>query len=331
MTLTHKLVSYAPFEAISNGDMVDNLNFSPINGGIYQVTTNQARYLNISSDLEKVIYVDADSALPSLQLYGGNAKWSDNVINIQDASIVGGLYNIGDITDDADVNFDDNVNIQDLALVGGNFDLDSETAYADWLPLAYDGRVAGVVKSDDTTGEISGSVSGDYNLIIDGQFTGNPGPVSGSLEFTGTVSGDFSGNINGVYYERGVDPLYATITDTGAGETVRLVGNFVKSGIDGHFVGQVITGPELLPVTDVTISGLTTVAVGDTIDLDVSTTPPDRWVVWSVHANHADYASIDQDGVVTGLAEFSGDIEIIVVTVDDSGFNSASHYISVTD
>jgi hypothetical protein len=162
---------------------------------------------------------------------------------------------------------------------------------------------------------------------------------AGFAYFTGTVTGDISGTITGTVYERGTDPLYAIITNTDADQTVRLVGAFVKSGINGHFVGEIITGPELAPVTDVTISGLDTVSVGNTIDLDVTTDPADRWVIWSVHASHTAYASIDQNGILTGLADSSeapdlgggpGTIEIIVVVIDDSGFSTKSHWVTVT-
>jgi len=131
-------------------------------------------------------------------------------------------------------------------------------------------------------------------------------------------------------YTRGSDPLYAIITGTGAQETVRLVGSFVQSGINGHFEGEIITGPELDPVTDVTITGPTSVAVGDTIDLDVTTTPAGRWVIWSVHANDKVFASIDQNGVVTGLAPSGGNIEVIVVVIDDSSFSTQSYWVEVT-
>ena len=65
---------------------------------------------------------------------GGNAVWTDNLINIQDISKVGGAYGIGDITSDADVNFDGRVNIQDLTIVGGNYRLTSAIAYESWVP-----------------------------------------------------------------------------------------------------------------------------------------------------------------------------------------------------
>jgi hypothetical protein len=89
----------------------------------------------VTADLGKQILVSDDYVLPALELKGGNAVWTDNIINIQDASEVGSNYGtINAIALDADVNFDDRVNIQDLALVGGNFDLTSATAYDSWLP-----------------------------------------------------------------------------------------------------------------------------------------------------------------------------------------------------
>lgn len=325
---------YGPIYATSTSELAYNVLFSPVNGSIYEITTNQARYLNVTEDLNKQFLVNGAYTIEALELKGGNAMWenhatSNNKIDIFDASEVGSHY--GEAVDqNADVNFDGKVNIQDLALVGGNFDLTNAEAYADWLPTEYNGSVSGIMTEEvisETEVLIHGSVSGDYNLTIEGFFTGESG---GFATFYGDVTGDFTGTIEGTVYERGTDPLYAIITDTDADQTVRLVGAFVKSGINGHFVGEIITGPELAPVTSVTISGDTTVAVGNTIDLNVTTDPADRWVIWSVHANHTAYASIDQNGVLTGLAESTGPIEIIVVVIDDSGFSSKSHWVTVT-
>jgi len=73
-------------------------------------------------------------------LLGGNANWSDNIIDGHDVGIVGGQWGMskGDLkpgeTLNGDVNFDDIVNIRDWALVAGNYGLSSEDAYADWTP-----------------------------------------------------------------------------------------------------------------------------------------------------------------------------------------------------
>ena len=125
--------TYNPF-ASTIDVLTNNLNLTVIYGGGYRITTNQPRYLNVTEDLNKLINVTVDKVLTALELKGGNAKWSDNEINIQDATVVGAKYEVGNINDDADVNFDNQVNIQDLALVGGNFDLTSALAYDIWVP-----------------------------------------------------------------------------------------------------------------------------------------------------------------------------------------------------
>lgn len=110
-----------------------NLGFDDVIADTYKITTMQDRYLNITSDLGITITIGADTELPALELKGGNA-YDDDVINIQDAGIIGGQYGTGTIADDGDVNFDNRVNIQDLALVGGNYGLTAEAAYGTWLP-----------------------------------------------------------------------------------------------------------------------------------------------------------------------------------------------------
>ena len=109
-------------------------------GGPYTITTNQPRYLNLYADVSfnKLITVSGNYTLPELRLRGGNAVWTDNVINTADAGRVGSDWGGSGSTDltinHGDVNFDNKVNIQDLALVGGNYDLTSAAAYAAWLP-----------------------------------------------------------------------------------------------------------------------------------------------------------------------------------------------------
>gem|GEM_PF-2543235 len=139
MTLTSEI--FGPYEEISGSTMIGNLVFSGLDGGTYQITTLQPRYLNIHEGLGLSIYMDDDYELPPLHLYGGNANWGDNVIDILDASTVGAAYGwTGDTTEqNADVNFDGRVNIQDLALVGGNFDLTSAAAYGEWISPVLEG------------------------------------------------------------------------------------------------------------------------------------------------------------------------------------------------
>lgn len=113
-----------------------NLSFPNLAAGTYTITTHQPRYLNITSDLLKTITISGTDAIAPLELKGGNANWTDNVIDINDASRVGGVYGQTLSDDDGDVNFSGKVDIFDLALVGGNFDLTSAAAYSSthWVP-----------------------------------------------------------------------------------------------------------------------------------------------------------------------------------------------------
>jgi len=114
----------------------NNMIFNYVTNGTYTFTTLQPRYLNITPDLAKNVTVDnADVTFAeSLVLLGGNAVWTDNLIDVNDASAVGTLYGIGTIADNADVTFDNKVDILDLSLVGANMDKYSADAYKDWDP-----------------------------------------------------------------------------------------------------------------------------------------------------------------------------------------------------
>jgi hypothetical protein len=142
MTLTAVTVSYGPYTAVSIEQISNNLSFLNVVEDTYTITTNQARYLNVTAGLNKTINVATDQTITALELKGGNAYWRynndgtwvyDNVINLSDASVVGAKYGTGTIVDDADVNFDNNVDIFDLALVGGNYGLESAMAYSSWI------------------------------------------------------------------------------------------------------------------------------------------------------------------------------------------------------
>jgi hypothetical protein len=126
---------FGVFNAMSIDLISNNYTFSGVNGGDYEFTTNQPRYLNVTADLDKQFNVASGSVwLEALELVGGNANWGDNIIDVGDAGIVAGQYQQPTF-DDGDVNFDGRVNIQDLALVGGNYHLTSAGVYADWEPL----------------------------------------------------------------------------------------------------------------------------------------------------------------------------------------------------
>jgi hypothetical protein len=124
---------YGPFNATSINVISNNLTFTLVNGGTYTITTLQPRYLNVTAALAKTLLVNGPETIATLELKGGNAVWSDNIINTGDASLVGTYYGQF-IANDADVNFSGKVDIFDLALVGGNFDLTSAVVYGTWTP-----------------------------------------------------------------------------------------------------------------------------------------------------------------------------------------------------
>jgi len=127
--------TFGPYSTTSIEQISGNLVFSGVMPGEYTITTLQPRCLNLVTATAKKFVAPLAGGRPlnALELKSGNAVWSDNVINIQDAGVVGFDFNkTGDR--DADVNFDGVVNIQDLSLVGGNFDLTSNSAYAGWIP-----------------------------------------------------------------------------------------------------------------------------------------------------------------------------------------------------
>jgi nitrous oxidase accessory protein NosD len=166
--------TYGPHETDSTSQLAFNVLFEGVNGSIYQITTLQPRYLNVTANLEKLILVNGAFEMQPLELQGGNAIWTDNVIDVNDASLIGAQYGwTGDtITQDADVNFDGKVNIQDLALVGGNYDLDSATAYASWTPDG-DVTVPTLESVDPPEGTVELASGESFVLTVDASDTGN--------------------------------------------------------------------------------------------------------------------------------------------------------------
>ncbi len=132
MTLTGS-EEFGPYTAISFNQITNNIVFTNVAVGTYQITTNQPRYLNVMTSQNRTKTFDVSMlVIQTLELKGGNA-YQDEAINLGDASIIGSNYGIhGNIP--ADVNFSGNVDIYDLALVGGNFNLTSQQAYGNWMP-----------------------------------------------------------------------------------------------------------------------------------------------------------------------------------------------------
>lgn len=130
-----------PYTAISLDQQGVNLNFGQVVGDTYVVTTNQPSYLNLHAGLAKRVTVTAaKTALNPLRLVAGNARWSDNVINAGDLSVVGAWFGktLADLapgeTLAGDVNFDGIVDLRDFALVCGNYGLTAVAAYSGWTP-----------------------------------------------------------------------------------------------------------------------------------------------------------------------------------------------------
>ena len=197
------------------------------------------------------------------------------------------------------------------------------------IPPVFNGTVYGVINTSDQ-GEVTGTLTdGDFDLEIEGNVTVYTDNIA---TFNGTVTGDINGDVTATINAQGIDTLYGTIENTGATETVRIIGTFPQSGIDGDFAGQIITGEELPAVTDISIAGDDVVAVGDTIILSAEITPADATdkVLWSIFVNHSDVAEIDSEtGVLTGLKD--GTATVIVKTLDDSHVSHATKAITVVD
>lgn len=125
-------MSYSETSADTEGY---NLDFGEIVVDTYRITTNHARVLNVTPELNKTFTLSSGaSEVPLLRLAAGNAVWTDNVIDVHDWTAVNGAWGDASLNEDADVNFDGAVDGRDLALVGGNFGLTSAMAYAAWLP-----------------------------------------------------------------------------------------------------------------------------------------------------------------------------------------------------
>ena len=128
-------VLQGPYNATTTNVSGNNLNFTNVAMDVYTVSTNQARYLNITPEMGKQkALLASGNVLAPLRLLGGNAIWTDNVINAQDLALVAGELGKSTFIAAADINDDGKVDIFDLATVAGNYGMTSETAYAGWMP-----------------------------------------------------------------------------------------------------------------------------------------------------------------------------------------------------
>ena len=82
----------------------------------------------------KLLNTLVTTSLANVVLLGGDAT-NDNIINVNDATCIGGGYNkppatCGSVGNSSDVNEDGVVDILDLVLMGGNYDKTAST----WTP-----------------------------------------------------------------------------------------------------------------------------------------------------------------------------------------------------
>lgn len=123
------------YSGVSTNIPGENLTIESVAADTYLLTTNQPRVLNLTAASNKTVTLTSgQGALSPLLLRGGNAVWTDDVIDIHDLTLVTGGYLDPAANPDADVNFDGVVNLIDIALVAGNYGLSSQTAYANWTP-----------------------------------------------------------------------------------------------------------------------------------------------------------------------------------------------------
>ena len=130
-----QFVGQGPYTVPTTNVSGNNLNFTNVAMDVYTVSTNQARYLNITPEMGKQkALLASGNVLAPLRLLGGNAVWTNNEIDIFDVALVSGEIGKTTFIADADINDDGKVDIFDLALVAGNFGMTSAVAYAGWTP-----------------------------------------------------------------------------------------------------------------------------------------------------------------------------------------------------
>ena len=214
--------------------------------------------LEAGEDYTLIYYSDPWPGNDLICLGEGTANKGGNV-NIVNSLFTGALPIEGDTNDGAKIwlVLSDDVDCDNQLMVGWN---PTEYLFEEELitfDAVFNGTVSGIILTDDF-GVVSGDLSGDFNLTVLGQVTQY---INHIATFSGTVTGDIVGDVNAKISDMGIDTLQGIISGTGAGDPVRFIGTF-QTGVAGEFTGEIITGPELPPVTGLTIAGSDTVAVG---------------------------------------------------------------------
>ena len=131
----------------------------------------------------------------------------------------------------------------------------------------------------------------------------NPDKFTGAADVTFSVDGDAVSvqptALSGVTADAGSTPV--TITATGSGKVVIKA----TATVDGKTVTAQMTAQVMVPLESLTIAGETSVVEGETITLTATKNPSNTTdtnkITWS--SSDESIATVDADGVVTGVAE----------------------------
>jgi len=154
--------------------------------------------------------------------------------------------------------------------VTGGVGSDTATVTITVEPPVFNGDVSGIIIANEL-GVVTGTLTGDFSLSVSGQLV--PIIEGQTYSFTGSVTGEINGSISGGMNINGIDTLSGTITGTDAELPVRILGTFPQTGIDGDFVGKIVTGTVPVYPGSIAITGPTSVGVGDSIQLGITSDP----------------------------------------------------------
>ncbi|MBN2551069.1 MAG: right-handed parallel beta-helix repeat-containing protein [Anaerolineales bacterium] len=122
---------YGPF-TFSTSDYWGAISASGVVEDTYDITVSMDRYLDVTIASTRNVAIDAlKTVLNTLVLWGGDAD-DDDVIDVSDATIIGGQY--GTPGSNGDINNDGIVDLLDMVLMGGNYMKSALDAYLSWTP-----------------------------------------------------------------------------------------------------------------------------------------------------------------------------------------------------